>query len=260
MGRTLKRVPLDFVWPLKKLWGGYVNPYYKPCPEDGLTCFNGQSGGREWLEVLLRLLTLAAEEAQYTGDLEAQRRFQKHGRIWPHPYLQDLPTKPQHVVWAPAQPSERPSMVPLSVTTLPLTADLLDLVKRLGGEGPDRVLGFGSGTTWRIEKKLLELAGLDHETWGICPVCHGERLDPAMKQAHDEWRPTEPPTGVGYQLWETTSEGSPLSPVFPTLKELCAYAEDNCSTFGSNYTSAAEWERMLAEDFVVHQEGNLVFV
>jgi len=34
------------------------------------------------------------------------------------------------------------------------------------------------------------------------------------------WKPTEPPKGPGYQVWETVSEGSPVSPVFPT-KEAC---------------------------------------
>jgi len=41
----------------------------------------------------------------------------------------------------------------------------------------------------------------------------------------------EPPVGEGYQLWETTSEGSPCTPVFTTLDELCEYAEKNVSTF-----------------------------
>ncbi|MGN6107833.1 MAG: hypothetical protein ACTHU0_22185, partial [Kofleriaceae bacterium] len=29
MGRTLKRVPLDFAWPLNKVWKGYLNPFRK---------------------------------------------------------------------------------------------------------------------------------------------------------------------------------------------------------------------------------------
>ena len=29
MGRKLMRVPLDFAWPLKKVWKGYINPYGK---------------------------------------------------------------------------------------------------------------------------------------------------------------------------------------------------------------------------------------
>lgn len=27
MGRELKRVPLDFMWPMKAVWKGYINPY-----------------------------------------------------------------------------------------------------------------------------------------------------------------------------------------------------------------------------------------
>lgn len=40
MSRTLKRVPMDFSWPLHQVWGGYVNPYYEQsgeCPD----CENG---------------------------------------------------------------------------------------------------------------------------------------------------------------------------------------------------------------------------
>ena len=33
MGRELKRVPLDFDWPLKKVYEGFLNPYFsKNCP------------------------------------------------------------------------------------------------------------------------------------------------------------------------------------------------------------------------------------
>ena len=43
MGRTLKRVPLDFDWPLKKTWGGYLDPFYsqatdcQACDRSGLS-------------------------------------------------------------------------------------------------------------------------------------------------------------------------------------------------------------------------------
>ncbi len=40
MSRILKRVPLDFSWPYNKVWGGYLNPYYRQagvCPD----CTNG---------------------------------------------------------------------------------------------------------------------------------------------------------------------------------------------------------------------------
>lgn len=47
MSRKLYRVPLTFDWPLNKVWGGYLNPYYTQhtaCPD----CDNGydRAGGR----------------------------------------------------------------------------------------------------------------------------------------------------------------------------------------------------------------------
>ena len=51
----------------------------------------------------------------------------------------------------------------------------------------------------------------------------------------------DPPSGDGYQLWETTSEGSPISPVFETLEELAKWCEDGATIFGSEKLSYDEW-------------------
>ena len=72
--------------------------------------------------------------------------------------------------------------------------------------------------------------------------------------------PFDPPKGKGYQLWETTSEGSPTSPVFRTLDELCEWCEKNATTFGSFKATKDEWKKMLVEDDVHHKEGNCIFV
>lgn len=69
----------------------------------------------------------------------------------------------------------------------------------------------------------------------------------------------EVPKGEGFQLWETTSEGSPISPVFETLDELCEWCEDNATTFGHLKASKKEWREMLSENFVYHKEKNIVF-
>lgn len=69
-----------------------------------------------------------------------------------------------------------------------------------------------------------------------------------------------PPAGDGYQLWETTSEGSPVSPVFATLDELCEWCEKNATTFGSWKASKSEWKEMLSNDMVHHKEGNAIFI
>lgn len=70
----------------------------------------------------------------------------------------------------------------------------------------------------------------------------------------------EVPAGEGYQLWETTSEGSPVSPVFSTLDELCEWCGDNATTFGSCKATKEHWKQMFDNDFVNHQQGNAIFI
>lgn len=70
----------------------------------------------------------------------------------------------------------------------------------------------------------------------------------------------EPPEGEGFQLWETTSEGSPVSPVFKTLDELCEWCEDNATVFADFKASKEKWKEMLEKDFVHHKQGNFIFI
>ena len=63
------------------------------------------------------------------------------------------------------------------------------------------------------------------------PVCEGNGDDPQKRASAEAWRPTEPPKGEGFQLWETLSEGSPVSPVFKTADELATWCADNATTF-----------------------------
>lgn len=52
----------------------------------------------------------------------------------------------------------------------------------------------------------------------------------------------DPPTGDGWQIWETTTEGSPISAVCATPEELADWAADNhVSIFGEDTMEADEW-------------------
>jgi hypothetical protein len=96
-----------------------------------------------------------------------------------------------------------------------------------------------------------------------CPRRDGDDCDEAWEKCiyHPDnlkkWE-YEPPKGEGYQLWETTSEGSPQSPVFKTLDELCTWCARNATTFGSFKANAHEWKKMLEKDFVHAKQGNWV--
>ena len=64
MGREIKRVPLDFDWPLDKPWKGFVNPYREPCPEKETgKCFTGATAAYKWLDSISHFISLIGREA-----------------------------------------------------------------------------------------------------------------------------------------------------------------------------------------------------
>lgn len=108
MGRELKRVPLDFEWPLGRPWEGYVNPHYEVCAECG---GHGTTIACSRLYELINLLKLSASNA-------------RSGRC--HPYLSDWPFD--------------------ATRGKVCGADMVDLVNGLTGE--DRIMfGDGSSFT-----------------------------------------------------------------------------------------------------------------
>jgi len=52
----------------------------------------------------------------------------------------------------------------------------------------------------------------------------------------------DPPTGDGWQMWEDTSEGSAISPVFATPEELARWlADTNASAMGDKGATYDQW-------------------
>lgn len=223
MGRTLKRVPLDFDWSLDTTWQGYINPHYKPCPD--VACQYGCTPARSWLEAITHLILIAGSETAKGGAVT-------------HPWLWAL--------------RNAPGVLPSS--------DMADLSTGLAERSPDSFLGHDAVDRWTATRKIIQAAGMDPDTWGICPTCKGHCVDPETYEAWEAWEKSEPPTGDGYQLWEDITEGSPQSPVFATLQELCAWCEEHATTFGDARASAQEWEKMFSEGIVYHQQGGAIFL
>lgn len=73
----------------------------------------------------------------------------------------------------------------------------------------------------------------------FCATCEGEcsveSFEGQRKEA-EEWEATEPPVGSGWQLWETVSEGSPVTPVFATAEELAEHIVGVPSLMGPSST------------------------
>ena len=265
MGRELRRVPLDFDWPLNEPWKGFINPHYKPCPEDQKTCFNGQTAGAAWLETFCRMFCVVADDI-LNGDASKAR-----GGNVPHPYMVEMPTAPHYET--PRYKKEefdklesRARMnayyrymesIPPSERVIRPSQDFLQLMEGLTGEKPET--GFLAGyfnKSYLLYFRLIKEAGLDRDTWGVCPVCKGERLDPAVKAVYDAWKDYDPPEGPGWQLWETVSEGSPISAVYPTREKFIEYliGEGYSKKAAENFSESGWAPSMVISNGVMHKD------
>lgn len=86
--------------------------------------------------------------------------------------------------------------------------------------------------------------------------------------SYEEWAGEKPikedymPEWVGeathIQLYENTTEGTPISPVYALgeIDKLCQYASEKCTTFANFKATKEEWFEMLnGKSFIVTKEG-----
>lgn len=212
MSREVRRVPLGFDWPMGKTWEGYLTPdrlLEDRCPD----CRRGMTWAREWISTLANRIDMLASDI---GDQERGRPM--------HPWL----TKDEYLAHTDFVYDERGNAIQTPSVMRP-SRDILELVSGLTGQSPERLTNPLRGNDHGIESKIIEAAGLDPRTWGTCPTCNGHgsvEKCPGQRAEAEAWEPTEPPKGDGWQLWETVSEGSPVSPVFLTADELAGWMSD----------------------------------
>lgn len=251
MSREIKRVPLDFDWPLNERWQGYLMPEKfgeNACPD----CKNGYSPRAQHLfdqwygnapfdpastgSALLTPDTPAvravaernvANAPEYYGAgeaaivKEARRLISYWNGMWLHHLAQedvDALVAAERLMdfthrWDPETRWTKiePPVVP--------TAEQVNEWS-LRGMGHD---GINAGT---VIQARCEREGVDQ----ICATCHGHGSLEAYEGQRAEaeaWERTDPPEGTGYQLWETVSEGSPITPVFATPEELAHHMVAN---------------------------------
>lgn len=238
MGREIRRVPLDFDWPLNKVWKGFINPHRKPCPEDQKTCFNGITAGAQWLEAVCRFMCTLADDARRSDEPRST-----YPVAVPHPYMVGFPTAPHYETPADKaaefdklEGRERTmayyryhESIPPHERILRPSKDFLDMMNGImGKDAPTSSRSWDGYLTksYAVYFKILEAANLNKD-WGTCPVCKGKCIDPAVQEAYEAWKPEGPPEGPGYQIWETVSEGSPITKVFATKGEIVKHLVAN---------------------------------
>ena len=220
--RTLKRVPLDFQAPLHQVWEGFINPYPGP-----LTCNLCDGSGYN------------TATKQIADDFYA---FDDRRRAWCDNITQDevqaLVDKGRLMdfthTWKQGDGWKRreDGYVP--------TAEEVNAYQHKGGFGGHDAIN---------RYILIEARAKRLGVFGKCSICKGEGTLPhpneAIRKLHEEWKEYEPPAGTGFQLWETCSEGSPVSPVFATAEKLADWCADNATIFADEKTSRANWLKMF---------------
>lgn len=259
MGREIKRVPLDFAWPRDTTWGGYINPFTNQstqCPHCaghgsspearrltdqwyGNAPFRPEDRGskpwkpedapvREFAERNCRGNPVFYGSSESAVVTEARRMCALWNAAWCHHLNADdvAALLAENRLW--------------DFTRTPRTDAQREIVrqKRAGGGNswlpenngyiptPEEVnewslrgLGHDSCNQWICVRAECKRLGVPNK----CAHCDGEgSIWPTheIKQLAEDWKDVEPPIGDGYQLWETVTEGSPISPVFATPEAL----------------------------------------
>lgn len=262
MGRELRRVPINFQWEINKLWSGFVNPHkIHECSHcKGI-------GYSEDYEALKNEWYGYHKETRINNPFRDGSTY--NSSAWKHNLTQgdvDVLVSEERL-W--------------DFTRVPLNYEQRQIVEERMKNGENSWLPFSNGYTptceevneWSIKgfghdsincsiviKARLEKIGKSH----LCPHCNGIGEDwqhEKAKELYEGWVNYDPPTGDGFQLWTTTSEGSPMTPVFETLDLLCEYCErENISKFGRFTATKQEWMEMLNDGLVIHKQGNMIFI
>jgi len=190
MGREIKRVPLDFSWPLHEPWEGYLIPD-DICGEICAAC-EGIGLNKPTLKIHQEWYGINYCHNINQADVEA---LVEAGRLHDFTHTWDQDNK----------------LVRRADNYIPTAQEVNEWSHT----------GFAHDTCnhFIVTEARAKRLGV----YGKCEVCNGAGdvwLTEVTKLAHDKWERSEPPTGEGWQVWETVSEGSPISPVFADKTEL----------------------------------------
>lgn len=225
MGREIKRVPLDFNWPLHKVWEGFLMPKELHLPKCDECDGDGYSA-----EARAIAQTFYAHQIGFGPEAEALAWHNKIGQA----EVDHLVAEGRLRVLRKREPTaDNPR--DWEWVSEPRTAAEINAENTRGGmHGHDA-----------INRMLLVAFRCDR--LGIkadCAQCagQGDIGTDEQRKAIEDWKGAEPPSGDGWQIWETVSEGSPVSPVFPTRDALIeALVKDGHSRKAAENFAESKW-------------------
>lgn len=269
MGREIKRVPLDFDHPLNQVWTGYLMPDTldeDKCPD----CQNGYSPQAQHLHDLwygyLPFDPASTGSAPLTpasppvrafaernianapdfygcGEHAIVREATRLANLWNGQWSHHLAQQDVDALVAAGRLHDfthtwvkGDGWVEKDPKVTPTAQQVNDW--SLGGFGHDS-----------INAMIAVRARCEREGSPVeCATCQGHstlEAYPGQRAQAEAWERTEPPAGEGWQLWETVSEGSPISPVFASSEELAAWMSD--PERGRNWVPAEVAAKFIAD-------------
>lgn len=209
MGREVRRVPLNFDWPLDEVWQGFLMPERLdslPCP----SCDHGE-GSSGWTAEATALDHTFYPSYGHPGwhdklEQDDVDRLVEKGRLRKLVWREPTPDNPRDREW-----------VRVPRTAAEVNAANADGAASMFNDLSHDCINRGILVAFRCEK-----LGVPH-TCGHCGGHGGIEAYPGQRAEADAWEPTDPPAGDGWQLWETTSDGSPISPVFASADLLAEW-------------------------------------
>lgn len=213
MGREVRRVPLDFDWPTSKVWEGFLMPdrlREDPCP----TCYEGSGYSRE-----AEAVASTFYPHMIGNDRDRADRLAWHDKLGQAEVDHLVAEGRLRVFNRETREWESVPRTVAEVNAEQHTARGLD-----GHDAINRHI---------LIRFRCERLGITVE----CPTCegHGEvEAYPGQRNEAEKWERADPPEGQGWQLWETVSEGSPISPVFDTSEGLASWMASPAYRWGAS--------------------------
>lgn len=272
MGRQLRRVALDFSWPTNKVWQGFINPHYGKCHKCNDCAGSGYSpeaykfyqqwygyiefdpasrGSRPWTPADTPVYAFAERNVTRSpgfygvGEGAIIREARRLCDLWNNQLSHHLNQEDVDALveggrlmdfthtwtkgegWKEKEPAYRPTAEEVNAWSL-------------GGFGHDSI------NQHVVTKAACERMGVPH----TCAVCEGEGSiweSPEAEALAENWKEEEPPEGPGYQLWETVSEGSPISPVFAKPEDLAHWLVEHPHGIDEG-TTYEQWMNFICGD------------
>jgi hypothetical protein len=303
MGREVKRVALDFEWPLNEAWEGYINPHYTAtkcatCGGSGFSLeyraledkwygrapFSPKENGSTRYQPENPLVWARAERNVNSspgfyicrGELvrdaiyrEAQRLCGLfNGQMYHHLNQTDVDTLiEKDRLWdfirVPRTEEQKAAHAEYRKNGggywMPESNGYHPTAQEVNDWSISNLMGHDSLNAYLVIKARCERLGVPYR----CLNCQGKGEfwpSPEAEKFYGGWEKVEPPAGEGWQMWETVSEGSPISPVFQSPEGLAWWlAETGASVGGLRTASYQQWLAMIqvgwAPSLVVDSDG-----